>query len=317
MVRQLKNNAARGVGEWRNVVLNFECREASRLNLESPYSLFINNKGHSYCSVNKQHYRIETDNFLFSQPGDIYGLTVDNMQKTELCNIHINKSFFNGVAHSLTTTHELLLDDPEKNRELNIHLFSQLFPKDETLNALTARLTASETYSNHAFESVLMELVAYLLRQNEDIKKSISRLPFAKPSVQTDIYRRLAVAKDYICSNYNLPLALDEICRETGMSKFHFLRVFKSFTGITPYQYLSDVRMNKARQLLKNSNNSISEIASDLGYEYPNSFIKAFQKNYQIAPMQYRKQVSPVSKTAILDNSGNQALGNFAQNLNL
>ncbi len=289
MVRQLKNNAARGGAEWRNVVLNFECREASRLNLGSPYSLFLNKKGHSHCAVNKRQYRIETDTFLFTQPGDVYGLTVDNIHKTELCNIHINRAFFNGVAHTLTTPDEQLIDNPEST-ETNAHLFTQLYRKDATINHLAHKLTTPETYSTNTFDQVLMELVQHLLVSNEDIRKSITRLPFAKAAVRADIYKRLSVAKDYIHSNYNTPLELDAVCKETGMSKFHFLRVFKSYYGITPYQYLTAVRMEKAATLLRSTDAAITEIADGLGFEYPNSFIKAFQKIYHTSPLQYRKQ---------------------------
>lgn len=290
MVRGLKNNAARGAGEWRNVVLNFECKEASRLNLESPYSLFLNKKGHSYCSANGQQYRIETDSFLFTQPGDIYGLTVDNMHKTELCNIHINRNFFDGVAHTLASSDEHLIDDPTAIKSTGAHLFTQLYRKDATINHLTHKLTQEETYSNNSFEHVLMQLAEHLLLSSSEIQKSISKLPFAKAAVRIDIYKRLTLAKDYIQSNYHTPLELDTICRETGMSKFHFLRVFKSYFGITPHQYLSNVRMEKATALLRNTSASIVEISDSVGFEYPNSFIKAFRKAYHISPLQYRKQ---------------------------
>jgi len=49
------------------------------------------------------------------------------------------------------------------------------------------------------------------------------------------------------------------------------------------------VRMQKARWLLQNTNDSISEISSGTGFDYPNSFIKAFQKAYHTSPLQFRK----------------------------
>ncbi|GAA4468144.1 hypothetical protein GCM10023093_25230 [Nemorincola caseinilytica] len=288
MIRQLKNNAARGENEWRNVVLNFSCGQASRLDLESPYSLFLNRTGHSHCKVNRDHYRVETDTYLFSQPGDLYGLTIDNLHKTEICNIHICKRFFEGVAHSLTHTHAAQLDAPD-DMATNARFVTQLYRKDEALNAILDRLIAPGTYKEGLFEPVLMQLVEHLLLQNEDVRKSISKLPFVKAAVRSDIYRRLALAKDIIHSGYTGPLDLDSICRETGMSKFHFLRLFKVQYRLTPHQYLTEVRMQKGLQMLEHSGESISAIAAHLGYEYPNSFIKAFRKTYDISPLQYRK----------------------------
>ena len=66
--------------------------------------------------------------------------------------------------------------------------------------------------------------------------------------------------------------------------------MFKAFYGITPYQFISAVRMQKAAQLLKTSGLSINEIADQLGFEYPNSLIKAFRKTYKEAPLHYRKE---------------------------
>jgi len=288
-VRKLKNDATNGSNEWRNVVLNFECREASRLNVESPYSLFINKKGFSYCTINDRNYRVETDRFLFAQPGDIYGLTIDNLQQTELCNVHINKRFFDNVVRTLTATDEQLIDDPDRDDTYDIRFFSQLYTKDETFNVLAGRLTRPETYTNNCFEPALIALIEYVVMQNQTVRKSISKLPFAKASVRTDIYERLSIARDYMHSHYDTVIDLDNICREAGMSKFHFLRVFKSCFGISPYQYISSVRMQKARWLLQNTNDSISEISSGTGFDYPNSFIKAFQKAYHTSPLQFRK----------------------------
>jgi AraC family transcriptional regulator len=289
MVRRLKANAISGQQEWRNVVLNFECREASRLNLSSPYSFFINRKGASYCAVNNNQYKIETDTILFSQPGDTYGLTIDNIDKTEICNIHISKRFFENAMYALTTSSAHLLHQPESEHEPTIQLFTQLYQKDQQTKLLVDRLTHKDTYSNNQFDECLTELIGHQLLQNNEIRKRIAALPFVKSAVRKDIYSRLALARDIMRSNYDKVLDLDAICRETGMSKFHFLRVFKCCFGITPYQFLTDVRMQKAIDLLQFTRISVSEIDSQLGFDYPNSFIKAFTYKYKIAPMQYRR----------------------------
>ncbi len=202
MVRNLKNEAARGGTEWRNVVLNFECREASRLHLESPYSIFANIGGHSHCRINKTAYRVETDMFLLSQPGDIYDLTVDNHQKTVLCNIHINKRFFDGVAATLQHTHEQLLNDPTSGRQATIKLNSQLYARNHSINSILQQLRQDSTYDNGAFDDTLILLTEHLLVQHAGIRKDMEKLPFVRVAVREDIYHRLTIARDYIHSNY-------------------------------------------------------------------------------------------------------------------
>ena len=290
LVRSYRNEpVSSGDNVWRNVALNIKCREADRTGVESPYSLFLNHKGHSYCTVNKNQYKIETDTFLLSRPGEQYGLIIDNLHQTEIFNIHINKDFFEGWYHAITAGDERQLDgslsaltDPLPN------LFTQLYPKDDAFNRLINEL-GNTGDDNEVFDAVLGRLVVYLLQSNEEVRKQIAALPLVSAAVQTEIYSRLITAKDYIHSNYTRAIDLDTLCKETAMSKFHFLRMFKSLYGVTPYQYLTRVRMEQATRLLKQTNSPVTEISDQLGFEYANSFIKAFQKAYGTSPLQYRK----------------------------
>ncbi len=291
LVRNLRNDVSEGGGNaWMNVALNVRCREVSRTGVESPYSLFLNVKGHSFCSVNGHQYRIETDNFLLTQPGDQYDLIVDNIHQTEIFNIHINKEFFEGFVNSFIRSADSLLSDPYQAKTSN-KLFTQLYQKDDRINSLIARLGESGADETERFDAILAEIMLHVLSENEQVKLAASRLPLVSRVGQGELFARLAMAKDYMHSNYASPLNLDELCRETAMSKFHFMRMFKALYGCSPYQYLTGVRMQKAAALLKTSGCSINEISDLLGFEYPNSFIKSFQKNYGIAPLQFRKAI--------------------------
>lgn len=286
-VRKLKGNATGGSEAWRNVVLNFRCGEASRLNLESPYSVFINKSGHSYCNVNGRTYRVETDNALFTQPGDIYGLTIDNLNRTEICNVHITKRFFEEAAYAAISDDASLLSSPEGG-VTNILLQSQFYEKDRHLQLVTDKLSQKSIYEQNMFEAILADLTRVMICKNAEIAKKIALMPQARAAVREDIYRRLTVAKDYIYSNYHRALDLDEIAREVAMSKFHFLRSFKQTFGVSPFTYLADVRMKKATHLLRFSDSPIFEISDALGFDRTNSFIKAFSKANGISPKKYR-----------------------------
>ncbi len=289
MVRQLRNDAPGNVNAWRNIALNIKCKQISRTGVESPYSLFLNKTGHSFCKVSGRQYRIETDQFLFTRPGDIYDLEVDNLKGTEIFNIHINKDFVDSWANTLLTPDGHLLERATKNTHLQPFLFTQLYAKDGAINTLVNNLGNLEGDDVQGFELALGNIVQYLLLCDENVRKEMARLPATKASVQVDIYRRLTVSKDYIYSNYNRSLDLDELSKEIAISKFHFLRLFKACYGVSPYQYLTNVRLNKGAQLLKETGLHVSEIADDLGFEYPNSFIKSFQKSYGVSPLRYRK----------------------------
>ena len=70
--------------------------------------------------------------------------------------------------------------------------------------------------------------------------------------------------------------------------KFHFLRLFRQCYGLSPYQYLQEQRLSKAKYLLKSSALAIGEIADELGFENPNSFSRLFKLRTGYYPSEYR-----------------------------
>ncbi len=289
-VRRLRNESTKPNEQWNNVALNFECKYTSRTGVESPYSLFLNVRGHSHCSINGSPYRIEDDAFLLTRPGDIYDLTVDNARGTEICNIHINRNFFHTVAASFMAPTQALLSDPLLEVDAMPLLNARLHPKSACFNAITSRLRSGEPGDHIAFEQSLILLIEWLLHNNEKTKQQIAALPPVKAAVKADVHRRLAMACDYMRSSYYLPVDLDTLCAITCISKFHFLRLFRACYGLTPYQYLTSIRLEKGASLLKNTILPIQDISDSLGFELPNSFIKAFHKFYGCSPGQFRKR---------------------------
>lgn len=82
-------------------------------------------------------------------------------------------------------------------------------------------------------------------------------------------------------------LNLEDYAAMCHMSKYHFLRVFKSVTGTTPLQYRSRIRIDHAKEMLKNSNSSVSEISENLGYSSIAYFSAAFKKATGLSPTEY------------------------------
>ena len=103
------------------------------------------------------------------------------------------------------------------------------------------------------------------------------------------LYRRIVQAKMFIDEHYSEQLDLDNIADEAFFSKFHFLRLFKNAYGRTPHQYLTFVRIQKAKELLKNKNSSASQVCFDVGFESITSFTSLFKRRTGITPSSYQK----------------------------
>lgn len=91
------------------------------------------------------------------------------------------------------------------------------------------------------------------------------------------LLNQVITAKKFIDKNYSNEISLDDIAGAAFISKFHFLRLYKKYYGKTPYQYLTEVRIIKAKELLK-AGHSVSETCYLLGFNSLSSFSILFKK---------------------------------------
>ncbi len=109
-------------------------------------------------------------------------------------------------------------------------------------------------------------------------------------TIDTEIYRRLHLAREYMDERYHLPLQLDQIAQQAFFSPYHFLRLFREAFQCTPHQYLTERRIEKAKQLLKGSALSVTEICFEVGFQSLGSFSSLFHKHAGQSPSLYRAQ---------------------------
>lgn len=111
-----------------------------------------------------------------------------------------------------------------------------------------------------------------------------------------DLYARIVRAKLFIDENYSSPINLDTLSSEACFSKYHFLRVFKRTYNKTPYQYLSEIRIEKAKQKLKSEAASINAICEDVGFESNTSFTAKFKEYTGETPALFRLRAMQTMK---------------------
>jgi AraC-like DNA-binding protein len=92
----------------------------------------------------------------------------------------------------------------------------------------------------------------------------------------------------YIADNIREPLDLNHLASKAALSPYHFLRCFKKETGYTPHKYVLDVRINTAKQYLKNTAMSVKEIAAKCGFSSESSFCITFRHVTGFSPGEFR-----------------------------
>jgi AraC-like DNA-binding protein len=101
-------------------------------------------------------------------------------------------------------------------------------------------------------------------------------------------YHKIQQAVRYINDNYRTDIRLAAVAREAGMSPSHFSRIFRKVMGLSYQEYLNSRRITKAKNLLRTSPRSITEIAISLGFADSTGFGRIFKKLTGQTPSAYR-----------------------------
>jgi len=103
------------------------------------------------------------------------------------------------------------------------------------------------------------------------------------------LYRRVVQAKLFIDNSFAENIDLEQIADEACFSKFHFIRLFKTIYNKTPHQYLTSVRIEKAKLYLQ-KNNSVIETCFLVGFDSVSSFTGLFKKHTGLSPSEFQRR---------------------------
>ncbi len=98
-------------------------------------------------------------------------------------------------------------------------------------------------------------------------------------------------ARMYIEENYHKDISLEDVSRSVDISSYYFSKLFKEETGENFIEYLTNIRIEKAKKLLQNRELSIKNICVDTGYSDPNYFSRIFKKQVGVTPTEYREKL--------------------------
>ena len=107
--------------------------------------------------------------------------------------------------------------------------------------------------------------------------------------------RHLLRAKDLMDARYREPLDIPALARAARLSPAHFSREFKREFGQTPHQYLLHRRLERAAELLRNTDRSVSDVCFAVGLRSVGSFTSSFGREFGISPTAYRAAHPPAS----------------------
>ena len=102
----------------------------------------------------------------------------------------------------------------------------------------------------------------------------------------------VTLALEYIENNFFRPLDISGIASQLGLSRAHFTTVFTKTVGESPYNYLTKIRIKRAKEYLSSSTLSITEVAYSVGFASIERFSEQFKKYTGLSPLAYKKSIT-------------------------
>lgn len=278
--------------------------KASRGTEQMPFACYRLIRNQKDILITKPHWHNEFE-ILYIKKGKINLITeseslilsVGDIAFVSPNEIHSIKSCDQNVEYFALVISEALITFPEK------HFFQQQFtspvflgqiklprsipPSEdfyETISSSLEKICAKADYGDPEILSLLLHCFIQLIKNNALInqEKQNRRIP-------TSIKQSL----DFMKKNYQHKITLSDLAASAHLSQNYFCSCFKGCTGVTPFEQLHLIRIEKAVKLLLSTDSSIEEIAAMCGFENTGFFIRVFKKQMSTTPHNYRK----ISKT--------------------
>ena len=192
-----------------------------------------------------------------------------NAGKWEMLWVHLN-------GNNIKPYYEKFL---EKNSGSNVAVLSD---NNNICEIIDNIISVSENYTKDSDSEIIANSLLHSLL-SECIIKSGTDIASAPDFINQSAY--------YLRHHYSEEIDLDFLAKEFNISKFHLQRTFKQVFGISPAKYLTNIRINHAKRMLRGTTLSVNEISEQIGME-PNYFIQLFKSLENETPGQYRNKWS-------------------------
>lgn len=170
-------------------------------------------------------------------------------------------------------------------------LLNKVFPYNKKTYTLIKTLVQESTtgipYMDSLMLCLLNETIIRLL-QSQYVISSSPPSSVARQNYRDELFERILA---YVESKIYEPITIAEICQQFSISRSSLQLLFKHAVDQSPKKYISDMKLEKSRQMLRENKYTVSEISLKLGYSSIHYFSNAFTQKYHISPSEYAKRI--------------------------
>ena len=260
-------------------------------NRHDNFEMVYMKKGRASFEINGEPVPIGPNDIIIIKPGQYHKFIVESETGCEF--IVLNFKFENRASdeYSEVSLHDFL--HFVQSREAGAYISLKVSQKNEIitlLNRILRERQSNEIESDFLSHLLVLELFALLSRA----LKTEWENNFREKSPKLRELIRISV--NYIHNHFERNISLDDIARYVFLSPGYFIRAFKAETGQSPISYLIKIRIDRAMELLAETDDKIIDIALAVGFSNQQRFNEMFKKLVRMTPMQYRKLVNKREK---------------------
>ena len=263
-----------------NHVIFTKCTEAEVSIEKSAYSIKIPIQGQETYTIDSKYYKLKSGEFLIVNKNQNLNCLIDSPTDVKGSCVYLSEQLVDQTFNSIINKD--YFSESTKFKTLNLYHGSYRL-EDDGLSALLMELK-NGFYDEQNLEEWYCNLTFEMLKHQLDIQQLMDALKITKQVTKQELYERLNVAKSYIIDNYKEDLTIESISLNACISKFHLIRTFKEVFGLTPYNYLTKIRLDKAFELISTNAHSLEDIALRTGFKERQNLTRNFKKQFGFSP---------------------------------
>ena len=245
--------------------------------------------GHAYYDVGHGTYKVCNPNYLLLNHQQEYSIAIESAKPVESFTVFFQSDLIKSVYSSLTSTMGKIMERHPASNQPEFHLSNSTFNTAFHKQFHNFRISYQHNKTNKLWLDEKLALLAeHIIRENLQNVGLIDKLSSYRFTTREEIFRRLLVAKEYLYANCEKDITLEELSKTALLSINHLIRHFKELFGATPHQYLTQLRMERSKHLLTNTDATVSEIVSMIGFSSVPSFCTLFMRLEGLSPTDYR-----------------------------
>ncbi len=215
--------------------------------------------------------------FLINKPGFTHRVKHYHSQSDQCLIIGFKSGFYDRIRDS----YGLSLNGFLNNSEIHSLLLNST-PETEYLIYRLKNCLIGKDPDSLELDGIVLELIEKIFQLN-DLKTAIISEKHKRAYLPA-----IEKSREWLQENFAEEITMEQLARVSLMSPFHFHRVFKQITRVSPYQYLLNFRMHHASHLLKTTGESVSAIGWSVGFNRPDHFSDAFKRFNGYPPHHFR-----------------------------